>query len=456
MNNTYAEFLSRKSQLGGMEGFEPLWLPDYLFGFQRYADEWAIRRGRAGVFFGCGMGKTPIYFVWAENVVRHTNRPVLVATTLGDSEQAVRDAARFQVDAVRSKDGKFRPGARVVVTNYERLHLFDPADFSGMAANESSILKNFKGKRKAVVTEFMRTLPYRLLTTATAAPNDYIELGTSSEALGELGHQDMLTRFFTKQLAARGTIGWGREKYRMKGHAERDFWRWVCSWSRAARRPSDLGFPDDGFALPELVIRDHVVAAAKSRADLLFDLPALTMQEQEDELRRTVKERCEKAAELLTHKRPAIAWCNRNAESSLLAKLIPGAVEVSGADSDDEKEEAIDAFIKGQIRCMVTKSAIAGFGLNLQHCAHMTVFPTHSWERWHQLIRRCWRFGQQEIVRVDTVTTPGLADVTDNLNAKEEKVQTMLDRMIGNMNDALTVHRPSESTLKEAIPAWLS
>jgi hypothetical protein len=453
----YQTFLLRKSQLGGDHGFEPLWLPDCLFPFQAAATGWAIRKGRAAIYCSCGLGKTPMFLVWAENVVRHTNRPVLAITTLGDSDQAVREAGKFGVEAVRSRDGKFKPGARVVVTNYERLHYFDPADFAGVVANESSILKNFKGKTKSAVTEFLRTIRYRLLTTATAAPNDYVELGTSSEALGELGHSDMLTRFFVKKLADRGTIGWGREQYRMKGHAERDFWRWVCSWARAFRKPSDLGpFDDADFDLPDLVTAEHVVNPNRPRTGLLFDTDAVSMEDQREDLRRTLTERCEKAADLLSHDRPALAWCYLNDEGRLLAKLIPGAVEVSGADPDDAKEEAFEAFARGDIRVIVSKPKIAGFGLNWQHCSHMTFFPSHSWEQWHQAIRRCWRFGQTRPVTVDVVTTPGMLGVLANLKNKEEKVDRMFSRLVELMNNAVRIGRTAYGVKTEEVPQWLS
>lgn len=453
----YKEFLSRKSQLGGASGFEPLWLPDYLMPFQRHLDDWAIRRGRASIFAGCGLGKTPMYFVWAENVVRHTNRPVLVITTLGDSAQALREAAKFGVDAVRSKDGKFKPGARVVVTNYERMHHFDPRDFAGCAANESSILKNFKGATKAAVTEFLRTVPYRLLCTATAAPNDYVELGTSSEALGELGYQDMLTRFFTKHLAARGTLGWGREQYRMKGHAEPEFWRWVCSWARACRKPSDLGFDDAGFDLPPLVTREHHVAANAARPGLLFDVPAYTVQEQQAELRRTLTERCEKAAGLIAaHKDSALAWCYLNPEGNLLTKLIPGAVQVKGGDDDDKKEESFAAFEAGQIRVLVSKPKISGFGLNWQHCAHMTFFAGYSWEQWHQAVHRCWRFGQKRQVVVDMIVPEGLAGVLARLQVKEQKVDRMFSRLVELMGRGLKLGRTGYDGRPADVPAWMN
>jgi len=453
----YAAFLRRRSQAGAACGFEPSWLPDFLFDFQRHLVEWAVRRGRAAIFASCGLGKTPMFLVWAENVVRHTGRPVLAVTTLGDCDQTLREAEKFRVEAVRSRDGKPPSGARVVVTNYERLHHFDPAGFAGAVANESSILKNFNGKRRAIVTEFFRTLPYRLLCTATAAPNDYVELGTSSEALGELGYQDMLTRFFVKKLADRGTIGWGREQYRMKGHAQTSFWQWVCSWARAARRPSDLGnFDDSRFTLPELVTHEHVITPDGPPPGYLFDTPAATMAEEREELRRTIHSRCKKVAALLDHDRPALAWCYLNEEGRLLARLVAGAVEISGTDPDDKKEEIFEAFARGQIRALVSKPKIAGFGLNWQHCAHMSFFPSHSWEQWHQAVRRCWRFGQIRKVTVDVVTTPGMVGVLGNLKTKEEKVDRMFSRLVELVGRAQGIGRAVYGNRTTEVPAWLS
>lgn len=453
---TYDRFLAGKAQVGGDHGFEPVWLPDSLFDFQRSLVAWAVRRGRAAIFADCGLGKTLMQLVWAENVVRHTNRPVLVLTPLAVGGQTVREAEKFGVAAVRSAAGELRPGARVVVTNYERLHHFDPADFAGVVCDESSILKDFNGKRKGEVTEFMRTLPYRLLCTATAAPNDHDELGTSAEAIGELGYQDMIGRFFSK-VTAKDHLGWGRTKYKLKGHAETGFWRWVCSWARAVRRPSDLGFPDGRFVLPELVTREHEVRAATVAAGRLFDVPAYTLAEQQDEQRRTIGERCGKVAELVGGSgQPAVCWCHLNDEGDELTRLISGAAQVSGADGDEAKEEKLSAFAAGEIRVLVTKPKIAGFGLNWQHCAHQTYFPSHSFEQWYQGLRRCWRFGQTRPVVVDVVTTDGAAGVLANLRRKGEQADAMFAELVRLMNDPLRVGRSAYGTNKQELPAWLS
>ena len=454
----YRGFLDAKSQSASLSGFEPLWMPGFLHGFQRSLVDWAVRKGRAAIFADCGLGKTPMFLVWAENVVRHTNRPVLVATTLGDSDQTVREADKFGVEAVRSRDGTFPAGSRVVVTNYERLHHFDPADFAGAVGNESSILKNYAGKRRAVVTEFFRTLPYRLLCTATAAPNDYTELGTSAEALGEMGHMDMLSKFFKNdQDTNQGQRLFCKEsKWRFRGHAETPFWRWVCSWARAVRRPSDLGFDDGPFALPPLVVNEHVVPSARVRPGELYPRAAANMVEQLEERRYTLEARCEKAASLVVGTgRPAVAWCHLNPEGDLLTKLIPGAVQVSGSDSDDEKEEAFAAFSSGQVRVLVSKPTVAGYGLNWQHCAHETFFPSHSFEQYYQALHRCLRFGQTSEVTADVVAGEGEAGVVANLKRKAAAADAMFRRLVELMNDPLHVSRPNPFIKDAKVPAWL-
>lgn len=272
----YGTFLAAKAQLGGDHGFAPYTLPTFLFPFQRALVEWATRRGRAAIFADCGLGKTPMQLVWADQVARHTGKPVLILTPLAVAQQTVAEAQRFGIEAVRSERGEIP--ARITVSNYERLHHFRPQDFAGVVCDESSILKSFAGVRRTAITEFMRRLPYRLLATATAAPNDYTELGTSSEALGELGYMDMLARFFINN--QKTTHGYGGKyrsddalPFRFKGHAEEPFWRWVASWARAARKPSDLGFDDAGYMLPPVSYREHVIEARSRWRDATRTTP---------------------------------------------------------------------------------------------------------------------------------------------------------------------------------------
>lgn len=455
---SYSAFLHQKAQLSSRSGFEPLWLPDFLFPFQLHLVEWALRQGRAAMFADCGMGKGPMALVWAENVARHTHRPVLILTPLAVTTQMVQEGEKFGVECHLSRDGKFPRTARIVVTNYEKLHYFHAADFVGAVGDESSVLKSFAGIRKAQITEFLRTLPYRLLCTATAAPNDYIELGTHAEALGEMGYTDMLSRFFKNDkrgIHANSVYGGGQ--WRFRGHAERDFWRWVCSWARAARKPSDLGpFSDATFTLPPLEMTEHVVPARFPAPGRLFDTLALTREEQLENRRRTLPERCEKVAELLTGTgQPAIAWCHLNPEGDLITRLIPDAVQVTGADTDERKEEVFAAFTRGEIRALVTKSSIAGWGLNWQHCAHLTFFPSYSFESYYQSMRRCWRFGQTRPVRVDLVTSEGEAGVQASLARKSAQADAMFSRLVEHMADSLSIRKTDRALTEMEVPTWL-
>jgi hypothetical protein len=452
----YHSFLEQKAQLAPDAGFNPVWLPDFLFDFQSALTELGVRKGRFALFADCGLGKSPMQLVWAENIVRKTNKPVLLLTPLAVSGQTVREAEKFGIEATRSNDGTVHRG--ITVTNYERLQYFTPSDFAGVVCDESSILKNFDGVRKAAITEFMRTVPYRLTCTATAAPNDYIELGTTSEALGYLGYMDMLSKFFKNdQRGVHPNSVWGGGKWRFRGHAERDFWRWICSWARALRKPSDLGFDDGPFVLPQLITREHVVKTKARRDGMLWEVPATTLQEQREERRRTLRERCELAASLVAGTgRPAVMWCHLNPEGDLLTKLIPGAVQVSGSDPDEAKEEKFLAFVSGEARVLVTKATIAGWGLNWQHCAHQTVFPSHSFEQYYQCVRRSWRFGQTSAVTVDMVTSEGEAGVLANLQRKAAAMDQLFARLVDVMNNELALERANPFKLPEDMPTWLS
>lgn len=456
----YHAFLDAKSHLGGQSGFEPKWMPDWLIDFQASLCDWSVRKGRASLLADCGMGKTPMQLVWSENVVRKTNGRVLIVAPLAVSSQTVREGEKFGIEAGRSADG--RPSKpRITVTNYEQLHKFDPSDFTGVVGDESGILKNFDGRTRGVFTEFSRRIHHRLLCSATPAPNDYVELGCASEALGELGRMDMLARFFkndNKTLHLHGTKHgkFTENRWRFKAHAEPHFWRWVCSWARACRKPSDLGFEDGPFILPPLHTREHTVKTAAPPPGELFARAAVTLQEQREEQRRTLAERCEMVARLTADTgKPAIVWCQLNDEGDRLAEMIPGAVQVAGSDPDEAKEERLLAFANGQARVLVTKPKIAGLGLNFQHCSHMTFFPSHSFEQFYQGVRRCWRFGQENPVRVDVVTTEGQAGVLSNLKRKSEQAERMFDRLVSLMNEALRIGRTGYGERKEEIPSWL-
>jgi hypothetical protein len=460
----YERFLERKAQYGNDAGFRAISIPSQAFDFQSDLTEQSLYKGRAAIFADCGLGKSLMELAWADNVVRHTNKPVLYITPLGVAQQTIREAEKFGIEAQRSRDGKLFTG--INVTNYEKLHHFNPHDFSGAVCDESSFIKAMNGKRRAQVTEFLRTLPYRLLATATAAPNDYVELGTTSEALGVMGQIDMLNRFFKNDQNTSDTrmmirhapshggpvsAGW-----RFKGHAEEPFWRWVCSYARAARRPSDVGpYSDERFILPKLIEREHIVDTRTLAAGMLFALSATNMQEEREERRRTVQERCEMAASLVANtSKPFVIWCQLNPEGDLLERLIPDAVQVSGADSDEEKEEKYEAFSSGQSRGIITKQVIGGWGLNWQHCAHVVEFADHSFEKHYQGVRRCWRFGQKHDVINDLIATEGQRGIKENLKRKQAAADKMFDEMVRHMHDSLRIEGGYKFEKEVTAPCW--
>ncbi|MCC7015025.1 MAG: helicase [Planctomycetes bacterium] len=456
----YESFVRSKLHESNMHGFDPVFVPDCLMPFQADLVRWATRKGRCAIFADCGLGKSLMQLVWAENVARKTGGRILILSPLAVGAQTVREAEKFGIEAARSRDGSLP--AQLIVTNYERLHLFNPTDFVGCVCDESSILKNYDGATKAAITEFMRKMSYRLLCTATAAPNDYIELGTSSEALGELGFMDMLGRFFKNDTnptsdTRRKYAQTGGEvpKWRFKWHAEMPFWQWVCSWARAVRKPSDLGFNNGPFQLPTLIEREHIVAPCRPRDGMLFDLPSKGLWEQREERRRTIDERCGMASDLAKLHDSSILWCYLNDEGDLLEKLVPDAVQVCGSQSDDEKEEKLMAFLSGEAKRLITKPMCAGFGLNLQHCAHMTFFPSHSYEQYYQSVRRCWRFGQKRPVTVDVVASKGESAVMANLQRKATAADQMFERLVTSMNNALQISTSRTFNTKTEAPSWL-
>lgn len=457
MSDDYGAFLARKAQLANAGGFEPVNLPDHLFDFQRSLVEWAVRHGRSAIFADCGMGKTPMSLAWAEQMHIHTGKPVLFLTPLAVGFQVVAEAEKFGHEAARSRDGSIR--APIVVTNYEQLSKFDPSDFGAVVCDESSILKAFDSVTREAVTEFMRRIDYRLLDTATAAPNDWTELGTSSEALGGLGYMDMLSRFFTnkqrKVTSRNRTAGGDTVQWRLKGHAAEPFWRWVASWGRAIRKPSDYGFDDGAFLLPPLNVVETLVAASRPAEGSLFDVPAHGLREEREENRRTLVERCEAAADSLITAGGGAGWVHLNDESSLLASLLPGGVEVTGSDSPEAKEEKLAAFTRGEVQYLVTKPAIGAWGLNWQRASHMTYFPSHSYEQWYQAVRRMWRFGQTQEVTVDVVTTEGGRNVLANLQRKADQADRMFGALVAHMNEAREVD-PHEYTTQIEVPKWLA
>jgi hypothetical protein len=452
----YKEFLEKKLQKNTYSGFEPIFMPDYLFDFQKYLIEWSLKKGKSALFADCGLGKTPMQLVWAENIIRKTNKNVLILTPLAVSQQTIKEGEKFGIEVKRSKDGRSK--GKITITNYESLHLFDTKDYIGLVCDESSVLKNFNGKRKSEITQFMRKLDYRLLCTATAAPNDFTELGTSSEALGYMGYIDMLTKFYKNNqntIADRNFHG-KATTWRFKGHAEIPFWQCVSSWATAIRKPSDMGFDDSDFKLLPLKVNNNLITNIKPREDCLFNLPAIGLQEQRDERKRTIKERCEKVAELVEGNKNSIVWCNLNDEGDLLEKIIPDSKQVSGKQSDEQKENSLIGFQNNEFKTLIIKPKIGAFGLNYQNCSHITYFPTHSYEQYYQAVRRCYRFGQKETVKVDFVSTPCDEYIFKNLLRKEKLADKMFDNLIENMNYSQSINNLKSFNNKEDLPAWLT
>ncbi len=433
----YNTFISNKKHLSGDFGFDYLFSPDCAFDFQREIIRSAIKKGRMGIFADTGLGKTLIELSIAQNIVEKTNGRVLILTPLAVAFQFLDEAEKIGVhDVYHSKDGRL--GGKIVVMNYERLHMLNSSDFECVILDESSILKNFNGKIKNAIISFIKKVPYRFLASATPSPNDFTELGNSSEALGYLGYMDMLGRFFKNNQNSvdsnNRNIG---EKFYLMPHAERDFFIWVNDWSIMVKRPSDIGFSDDLYELPELITNNTIVKTEdkwlSGDQGALWAVPAKSMTEIRNEQKATVKERCHKAVELASGK-TSVYWCNRNDESELLNSLDSDAVEITGGMTIDKKESILLAFAHGDIPRIITKARMTSMGLNWQHCNHTVFFPTWSYEQYYQAIRRFWRFGQTKSVVCDIVISEGQCRVVTAMEQKKQKSIDLYENLVRNVN----------------------
>lgn len=452
----YEKFLENKRHSIGDFGFKANYIPDIAFDFQKFVIEKAILKGRSAVFLDTGLGKTLVQLSLAKNIVNHTNKKVLILTPLAVAFQFILEAEKLGIDDIEySKDGKHTK--KIVVCNYERLHYFNETDFEGVILDESSILKNFDGKIKQEVTSFVKKIPYRFLSTATPSPNDFIELGTSSEALGYMGYMDMLGKFFKNNQNSvdsnNRNIG---EKFYLKPHAEKDFFAWVNQWSIMAKMPSDLGFSNDRYNLPELFINRHVVEN-QSMFDIngqitMFTPIAKSMTEVRLEQKQTEEKRCEKAIELAQNK-TSVYWCNTNNESSILKNADKNAVEIIGSQSIDKKEEILLAFANGEIERLITKAKMTSMGLNWHHCNHSVFFPTWSYEQYYQAIRRFWRFGQKNNVTIDMVISDGQTRVLEALEQKTKKAIQLHKNLTENVNRSFE-HKIKEFNKQIIKPKW--
>ncbi|MER9697641.1 helicase [Mesorhizobium sp. M0146] len=456
MNDAYTDFLVRKAIIDPPTGLTSIpALPDVLFPFQRDIVTWALKRGRAALFAGTGLGKSLMELAWAQAVNQTTGKDVLHLAPLAVSNQMAREADKFGIAArvVRSQEDC---SSGTNITNYQKLEHFDLDQFGGVILDESSILKSTTGHYRNTLIDACKGIPYRLAATATPAPNDFMELGNHAEFLGIMSYTDMLATFFAHDNG-------DTQKWRLKGHAENDFWKWMASWSVMMRKPSDIGYEDGAYTLPPLDQIHHVVRSQGSH-DGLFRTEATTLQQRITARRDTVADRVAHAASITPDDRPFVWWCNLNAESEALTKAIPGAVEVRGSDKEEDKERKLIDFSEGRIRVLVTKASICGYGMNWQHCADTGfVGLNDSFEQVYQAVRRFWRFGQTKPVNAHFIAADTEGAVVANLKRKEQDADRMAAAMVLHTADISTrnvrgqvrdkpnydPHQPMK------IPSWL-
>lgn len=423
--NEYKEFLEAKAIRHIPTGIDdPPALGHHLFDFQRDIVRWALKKGRAAIFADCGMGKTAMQLEWA----KYIPGKVLILAPLAVSAQTVREGKKFGVEVEYSRHPI---DAHVTITNYEMLDKFNPGDYTGIVLDESSILKSYDGKFRTQIIESFSNTPFRLACTATPAPNDHMELGNHAEFLGAMSRVEMLSTFFVHD-------GGDTSKWRLKGHAETDFWKWMCSWAVMIRKPSDLGYHDGDFVLPPLNIHHRIVETESRPEGALFAMEATTLIERKDARRLTISERSKAVTDIVASKpdEPWLIWCNLNDESKSVIASIETATEITGSDSHDIKESRMLGFSNGDYKILVTKPSIAGFGMNWQHCSNVVFLGlSDSYEQFYQAIRRCWRFGQNNHVDCYIVTSDSEGAVVANINRKESDSMRMAEEMVGHMHD---------------------
>lgn len=454
MMDQYLSFLAAKAIQDPPTGLHDV--PEIngaLFDFQREIVAWALRRGRAAIWADCGLGKTAMQLEWA----KHVPGRVLVLAPLAVAQQTVREGEKFGIDVTYARSQA--AAGHITVTNYEMLQHFDPDEWHGVVLDESSILKAYDGKTRTEIIEAFRRTPFRLACTATPSPNDMMELGNHAEFLGVMSRTEMLATFFCHD-------GGDTSQWRLKGHAERDFWRWLCSWAVSVRKPSDLGYSDDGFALPELVMHDVCVRVDEPTTGMLFPMEAAQLQERLQARRDTIADRVAHCAAIVNASRETfLCWCNLNDESSALLAAIPGAVEIRGSDKPEVKEKRMLDFSEGRIRVLVTKPSIAGYGLNWQHCSNIAfVGLSDSYEDFYQAVRRCWRFGQNRPVNVYVVTAETEGAVVANIRRKDAQATNLSASMVEHMRDMMREQLRGGARTKDAyepkidmeLPQWLT
>ena len=459
MSDAYAEFLSSKGQVAQPTGFDVDEMHASLFPFQRDLVRWALRMGRCAIFADTGMGKTRMQLEWARHVSARVGR-VLILAPLAVAAQTAREGAVLGTPVKLCREATdVAPG--VNITNYDRLHRFDPSQFGAVVLDESSCIKHHDTKTLTQLISAFGDTPYRLCATATPSPNDFAELGTHAEFLGICSRQEMLAEYFVHD-------GGETQTWRLKGHARAHFWRWVSSWGAPIRKPSDLGYADDGYTLPPLEVLHHVAptdTATLRNMGVLFAEQARDLTERRNARKASIAKRVQMVADLVNADREQwIVWGDFNAETEGVARLVPDAVEVAGSDDPDDKAQAMLDFADGKIRVIVTKSSIAGYGLNWQNCCRMAfIGVSDSWENYYQAVRRAYRFGQKRPVVVHIYSSEAEGSVIDNLKRKEADARQMADELSAETREALRANilrRTRRHTLYEpsvalALPGWL-
>lgn len=470
----YIDFIARKMVQPRPAGLAKVpKLPKALKPFQADIVSWALTMGRAAIFAGTGLGKSLMQLTWADIVANHENGRVLILTPLAVAQQTVGEAKKFGIDGVAYARDQSEVSTRIVVTNYDRVEKFDMAEFCAIVLDESSIIKAHDSKTRAILTEMCRDVPYRLCCTATPAPNDYVELGNHAEFLGVLSAKEMLATWFVHDGSGKATNMHNHGSkpiadWRLKGHAETDFWRWISTWAVVIRHPRDIGYDDTGYDLPPLHKHQITVPVEYKHSldtGLLFPMEATTLQEQRATARDSIASRVQAAVDLIDREPDAswLVWCNLNDEADALAEAITGAVEVRGADDADVKAERLLGFAKGDVRILVSKPQIAGWGLNFQIANRMIfVGLNNSFEQQYQAIRRCWRFGQTKPVHVYCIAAETEGAVVSNLDAKEKAADYMLQQMAEHMKDLTKRALKGKAKVEMVehrkpmeLPAWL-
>lgn len=450
----YQEFLRSKSIYRTPSGMEPrLPLNPMLFGFQADIVKWALRQGKAAIWADCGTGKGPMQLEWC----RQQPHESLIVAPLAVSKQFLHEAEKFGVELTYARN-QSEVKSRLTITNYQRIEGFDPSKFGAISLDESSILKAIDGHTRKYITSAFADVPFRLASSATPAPNDQMEIGSHSEFMGLLSRSEMLSTFFVHD-------GGDTSQWRLKGHAETEFWKWVCSWAVMLRRPSDLGYSDDGFILPNLNLVHHVIKSDGPMDGQLFTVEARTLNERRQARRDSLSERVARCVDLVATKphEPWMIWVDLNDEGDAVEKLIPDAVQVAGRHDDATKEDRMMGFTEGRYRVLVSKSSIAGYGMNWQHCWNVVYLGlSDSWEKYYQSIRRFWRFGQTHEVDCHIITSEAEGAVVKNIERKETDALRMAREMVQHMSvynkaalHSLSSRSEYNPTVEMSTPSWL-